>query len=149
MKIELYTDGGCRGNGKVTNKGAWAYAIVQNGKVVHSNSEGKKDTTNNRMELQALIMGLTYCSSFYPKAEITAIVDSTYVMKGITDWIHTWEAKNWKTAKKEPVKNRELWVTLLALQDKLKIEYQWTKGHADNKFNNYVDDLCNVQINCL
>lgn len=148
-KLEIYTDGGCRGNGKAINKGAWAFAIVEDDTVLYSDSYGERDTTNNKMELQALISGLNYCALYYSGAEITAIVDSTYVMNGITDWIHTWMLKGWKTADKKPVKNKELWLALLELQDQLRITYKWTKGHAENRFNNFVDDLCNKEMDKL
>lgn len=134
---ELYTDGACSGN---PGPGGWAWVLVQNELVVQEKSGFELDTTNNRMELLAVIFGLKYLNSIGER-EVLVYTDSIYVKQGITDWIKKWKLNGWKTANKSPVKNRELWEELDTLQSQFQIEWKWVKGHAHNQFNNRCDAL--------
>ena len=134
MKLKIYTDGACSGN---PGKGGWA-AIILDDTNQSSISGGEKNTTNNRMELMAPIMAL---KKIKRKSEITIFTDSKYVKDGITDWIKKWKQNNWKSANKKPVKNKDLWVKLDNACLKHKITWKWVKAHADNKYNNLVDEL--------
>ncbi len=134
MKLKIYTDGACSGN---PGKGGWA-AIILDDTNQSSISGGEKNTTNNRMELMAPIMAL---KKIKKKSEITIFTDSKYVKDGITDWIKKWKQNNWKSASKKPVKNKDLWVKLDNACLKHKITWKWVKAHADNKYNNLVDEL--------
>ena len=134
---ELYTDGACSGN---PGPGGWGWVLVQNELVVQEKSGFELDTTNNRMELLAVIFGLKYLNSIGER-EVLVYTDSIYVKQGITDWIKKWKLNGWKTANKSPVKNRELWEELDTLQSQFQIEWKWVKGHAHNQFNNRCDAL--------
>ncbi|MBQ7611684.1 MAG: ribonuclease HI [Spirochaetaceae bacterium] len=134
---ELYTDGACSGN---PGPGGWAWVLVQNELVVQEKSGFELDTTNNRMELLAVIFGLKYLNNIGER-EVLVYTDSIYVKQGITDWIKKWKLNGWKTANKSPVKNRELWEELDTLQSQFQIEWKWVKGHAHNQFNNRCDAL--------
>lgn len=132
--IEIYTDGACIGN---PGPGGWGAIII------HDNNEeqlsGKNiSTTNNRMELQAVIEALQKINE---KSIITIYTDSQYVQKGITEWVHNWKKKLWKTASNKPVKNSDLWKLLDKLNDKHNISWQWVKAHAGNFNNERVDRL--------
>ncbi len=134
MKFKIYTDGACSGN---PGKGGWA-AIILDGKNQLSISGSENKTTNNRMELMAPIMALKKIKN---KSEIIIYTDSRYVKDGITDWIKKWKLNNWKSSNKKPVKNKDLWVKLDNSCQKHNIIWKWVKAHADNKFNNLVDEL--------
>ena len=137
--LEMYTDGACSGN---PGRGGWAWVCVLDGEVVQQNSGSDKSTTNNRMELFAVISGLEHFSKSSQRVNgLKIYTDSSYVQQGITTWIKNWKKNGWKTASKQPVKNRELWETLDTLQSNLNVEWNWVKGHADNKFNNLCDSL--------
>ena len=132
--IEIYTDGSCLEN---PGNGGWAAIIVLNGsKKKISGSE--KNTTNNRMELMATINALKSINS---DEEINIYTDSQYVKLGITEWINTWVKNNWKTSKKEDVKNKDLWTELYNLNRTLKVKWVWIKAHAGNPLNEEVDLL--------
>lgn len=151
-KIHIYTDGGCRGNGKTTNKGAFAFAIINDrgNMILHQDAQGFNDTTNNQMELGAAIAALSFCAdSPYIKDDIVVYTDSQYVYNGITNWIHSWMAKNWKTSTRQPVLNKELWQKLYELTESLNVTFQWVKGHSTDQYNDYVDALCNQAMNNL
>jgi len=134
MKLKIYTDGACSGN---PGKGGWA-AIILDGSNQSNISGSENNTTNNRMELMAPIMAL---KKIKKKSEITIFTDSKYVKDGITDWIKKWKVNNWKTANKKPVKNKDLWIKLDNACLKHKVTWKWVKAHADNKYNNLVDEL--------
>lgn len=137
--LEMYTDGACSGN---PGRGGWAWVWVLDGEVVQQNSGSDKSTTNNRMELFAVISGLEHFSKSPQRVNgLKIYTDSSYVQQGITTWIKNWKKNGWKTASKQPVKNRELWETLDTLQSNLNVEWNWVKGHSDNKFNNLCDSL--------
>ena len=137
--ITVFTDGGCIGN---PGKGAWAY-LLDDGVLRTEDTAGEPLTTNNKMELQAVIEALSAISA---KAEwrgrpVRVHTDSQYVRNGITSWIKTWSANGWKTAAKEAVKNQELWKELQKWDSLVKPEWKWVKGHAGNPNNDRCDAL--------
>ena len=140
MKYKIYTDGACSGN---PGPGGWAAIIIENNKVKDMFSGNEKNTTNNQMELLAPIKAI---QKFKKKSEISIFTDSTYVRDGITVWIKQWEKNGWKTASKKPVKNKELWKKLKNLSSKHSIKWIWVKGHAQDKYNNLVDELAQGAI---
>tara|TARA_B100001057_G_scaffold300246_1_gene300398 strand:- start:927 stop:1352 length:426 start_codon:yes stop_codon:yes gene_type:complete len=132
--IEIYTDGSCLKN---PGDGGWAAIIKENGNIIKI-SGTEKETTNNKMELMAPIKALQKIK----KNEIVKIyTDSQYVKLGITEWIHKWIKNKWQTAKKEPVKNKDLWLQLYNLTQSFKISWIWVKAHAGNTLNEEVDLL--------
>lgn len=137
--LTVYTDGGCIGN---PGKGAWAY-LVDDGVMRVEDTDGDPLTTNNKMELQAVIEALTAISknSDWKGRPIRIHTDSQYVRNGITSWIKTWSQNGWKTAAKEPVKNQDLWVQLQKWDQALHPEWKWVKGHAGNPNNERCDQL--------
>lgn len=146
--MKIYTDGGCKPN---PGLGACAIVVVEDDDIVFEKAFYKRDTTNNRMELSAVILAAEYALK-YPDNYLTIICDSQYVQKGITQWIHNWKKNNWKTTSKTDVLNKDLWISLDLLIEKLRIKYsyvdfQWIKGHDDNVYNNRVDSLCTQMIN--
>ena len=140
MKYKIYTDGACSGN---PGPGGWAVIILANNEVKEMFSGSEKNTTNNQMELLAPIKAI---QKFKKKSEISIFTDSTYVRDGITIWIKQWEKNGWKTASKKPVKNKELWKKLKNLSSKHSIKWIWVKGHAQDKYNNLVDELAQGAI---
>lgn len=138
-KIVIYTDGACSGN---PGKGGWG-AILKYGNHTKEISGYAELTTNNKMELQAVIEALKLIKKDY---DIEIFTDSNYVKDGITKWINTWKLNNWKTSKKESVKNKELWLELDELRQKYNINWNWVKGHADDELNNRVDELARLEI---
>ena len=132
--IKLYTDGSCLNN---PGNGGWA-AIINDNEIIKKISGSVKDTTNNKMELMAPIMALQEIDK---NNEIEIYTDSQYVRLGITEWIHKWIKNNWQTSKKEPVKNKELWMQLYELTKSYKIKWAWVKAHAGNALNEEVDLL--------
>lgn len=142
--LEIFTDGGCHGN---PGPGAWAYCIVDaTGNVVRSHSGFDADTTNNRMELQAVISALRFVAEAEPGAQIRVITDSEYVKRGVTEWVHTWKRNGWKTAAKKAVKNRDLWQQLDAINAEVAPEWRWVRGHSGNEFNEMCDALVQEEI---
>ena len=140
MKYKIYTDGACSGN---PGPGGWAAIILSNDKITDEISGSEKNTTNNKMELLAPIRAI---QKFKKKSEIMIFTDSTYVKEGITTWIKKWEKNGWKTASKKPVKNIELWKKLNNLSSKHFIKWIWVKGHAQNRYNNLVDEIAQGAI---
>ena len=132
--IKIYTDGSCLTN---PGNGGWAAIININSEITRI-SGSVKDTTNNKMELMAPIKALQEVKKQQP---IEIYTDSQYVKLGITDWIHKWIKNNWQTSKKEPVKNKELWVQLYDLTKTFEINWIWIKAHAGNTLNEEVDLL--------
>ena len=130
--IKIYTDGSCLGN---PGNGGWAAIIIDDEKKIQIKGS-KKDTTNNQMELLAPIKALKKI----PKgSSVQIFTDSKYVKSGITEWIHNWKKNGWKTANKQPVKNKELWTELDNLTNEFKIKWSWVKSHSNNALNNEVD----------
>jgi ribonuclease HI len=132
--IKIYTDGACLNN---PGNGGWA-AIINFNDEVKKISGSVKDTTNNKMELMAPIQALQTIKERQP---IEIYTDSQYVKLGITDWVHKWLKNNWLTSKKEPVKNKELWIQLYELNKSHDIKWIWVKAHAGNILNERVDLL--------
>ena len=140
MKYKIYTDGACSGN---PGPGGWAAIILVNNEIKEMFFGSEKNTTNNQMELLAPIKAI---QKFKKKSEISIFTDSTYVRDGITIWIKRCEKNEWKTASKKPVKNKELWKKLKNLSSKHSIKWIWVKGHAQDKYNNLVDELAQGAI---
>ena len=138
--IKIYTDGSCLSN---PGNGGWAAIININGDIKKI-SGNEKNTTNNRMELMAPINALKNINS---KDPIEIFTDSKYVKNGITEWINTWVLNNWKTSKKENVKNKDLWLELHKLNQSLNIKWNWVKAHAGNPLNEEVDMLAKKAAN--
>ena len=132
--IKIYTDGSCLKN---PGNGGWA-AIIDINSEIKKISGSVKDTTNNKMELMAPIKALQEVKEQQP---IEIYTDSQYVKLGITDWIHKWIKNNWQTSKKEPVKNKELWIELYELTKSYEINWIWVKAHAGTLLNEEVDLL--------
>ena len=138
--IKIYTDGSCIGN---PGKGGWA-AIILNGEKKTEIKGSKKDTTNNQMELLAPIKALKEI----PKgSKVQIFTDSKYVKSGITDWIHSWKKNGWKTASKQKVKNKDLWVELDILANEFAIKWSWVRAHSSDELNNEVDLLARSAAN--
>ncbi len=138
--IKIYTDGSCLGN---PGNGGWA-AIIIEGKKKTCIKGSKKDTTNNQMELLAPIKALKKITK---GSNVQIFTDSKYVKSGITEWIHNWKKNGWKTASKQPVKNKELWTELDNLTDEFKIKWSWVKGHSTDSLNNEVDLIAREAAN--
>jgi ribonuclease HI len=138
-KVEIFTDGACKGN---PGRGGWGALLVAGG---HKKElfGGEANTTNNRMELKAVIEALT---ALKRPCEVVVHTDSQYVQKGISEWIHGWKARGWKTASKEPVKNVDLWQALDAAQAVHRIQWRWVKGHAGHEGNERADALANLGV---
>ena len=132
--IKIYTDGSCLSN---PGNGGWAAIINNDGDIIRI-SGNEKNTTNNKMELMAPIKAL---QKIEKKDKIEIYIDSKYVKLGITEWIHKWLKNNWQTSKKEPVKNKELWVQLYNLTKTFEINWIWVKAHSGNTINEEVDSL--------
>ena len=140
-QVEIYTDGACKGN---PGAGGWG-ALLRAGGVECELYGGDPVTTNNRMELQAVIEALT---ALKRPCVVVLHLDSEYVRKGITEWIHGWKAKGWRTASRQPVKNVELWQRLDALVQGggHRIDWRWVKGHSGDPGNERADALANQGV---
>ena len=138
--IKIYTDGSCLEN---PGNGGWAAIIIDDEKKTQIKGS-KKNTTNNQMELLAPIEALKKI----PKgSKIEIFTDSKYVKSGITDWIHNWKKNGWKTADKQPVKNKELWEELDLLANEFEISWNWVKAHSTDELNNEVDLIAREAAN--
>lgn len=137
--VELFTDGACKGN---PGPGGWGALLRYKG-VEKELCGGEPNTTNNRMELQAVISGLSALSR---DSKVKITTDSKYVKQGITEWIHNWKKKNWKTSAGKPVKNKDLWEQLDAQVAMHDISWHWVKGHSGHDGNERADDLANRGI---
>ena len=133
-EVHIYADGACRGN---PGPGGWG-AFLQAGNAEKELWGGETDTTNNRMELTAVIRAL---EALKRPAKVLVHTDSQYVQKGISAWIHNWKRNGWKTAAKTPVKNRDLWTRLDGLLAKHQVKFQWVRGHAGHPENERCDEL--------
>ena len=140
--IEVYTDGSCLGN---PGKGGWAF-LVNNEGVISSRSGYSIEATNNQMELTAAIKAIEFLVNH---KEMSIYTDSNYLKNGITLWVTNWKKNNWKTASKNPVKNKELWERLDQLNYLKKIKWKWVKAHDTNKLNNEVDLLARQSAETL
>ena len=138
--IKIYTDGSCLEN---PGNGGWAAIIIDNGQKTQIKGS-KKNTTNNQMELLAPIEALKKI----PKgSKVQIFTDSKYVKSGITEWIHNWKKNGWKTANKQPVKNKELWTELDFLANEFVISWNWVKAHSADELNNEVDLIAREAAN--
>jgi ribonuclease HI len=140
--IEIYTDGACRGN---PGPGGWA-ALLKSGEREREISGAENFTTNNRMELTAVIRAL---EALKRPVQARLYTDSEYVRRGITEWLAAWQARGWRTANRKPVKNQDLWQRLAELSGAHQIEWHWVPGHAGVPGNERADRLANEAIDAL
>lgn len=137
--INIYTDGACSGN---PGPGGWGVYIDNNGEIIEL-SGNESETTNNRMELQAIIEALSYFSDI---SKINLFTDSKYVIDGANSWMVNWKKNGWQTAQKKPVKNKDLWIKLDTLIQTHKLTWNWVKGHDGNFGNERADYLATSAI---
>jgi ribonuclease HI len=137
--VEIYTDGACSGN---PGPGGWGSVLLYNGHR-REISGGARDTTNNRMEMMAVIEAL---EALKRPCRVVVHTDSVYVMKGITEWMSQWKARNWKTAAKKPVKNVDLWQALDQALARHQVRWKWVKGHSGVTENERADELARQAI---
>jgi ribonuclease HI len=137
--VEVYADGACRGN---PGPGGWGVLLRQGGRERELHG-GEAHTTNNRMELTAVIRAL---EALQPGAAVRVYTDSQYVQKGISGWIHDWKRRGWRTADKKPVKNQDLWQRLDELARGHAVQWHWVRGHAGHPENERADALANLGI---
>ena len=137
--VEIFSDGACRGN---PGPGGWG-ALLRAGGLEKELWGGEAGTTNNRMELTAVIRAL---EALKRPSRVRVYTDSQYVQKGISEWIHSWKRRGWLTADRKPVKNEDLWRRLDELRASHKIEWHWVKGHAGHPENERADRLANRGI---
>ena len=140
--VEIYTDGACRGN---PGPGGWG-ALLSAGEREKELSGAEALTTNNRMELTAVIRAL---EALKRPSEVRLFTDSEYVRRGITEWVKSWKARGWRTADRKPVKNQDLWERLDELAAGHKIDWRWVKGHSGVPGNELADRLANEAIDAL
>ncbi|HDK37418.1 MAG TPA: ribonuclease HI [Thiolapillus brandeum] len=138
-EVRLYSDGACKGN---PGPGGWG-VLLRYGDAEKALWGGEKQTTNNRMELQAVIEGLMALTR---PSRVTVVTDSQYVKNGMTQWIHNWKRNGWKTAARKPVKNADLWQQLDALVHQHDVHWEWVKGHSGHPENERADELANRGI---
>jgi len=140
--VEIWTDGACKGN---PGPGGWG-ALLRYGKNEKKIYGGVQDTTNNRMEIQAVIEAL---QALKRPCRVIIHTDSQYVKKAMTEWLCAWKARGWKTASKKPVKNADLWQQLEHLTQTHEVSWRWVKGHAGDEGNEIADELANVGVASL
>ncbi len=138
MSIKVYTDGACKGN---PGPGGWG-VYIQSNEDEKELYGGNPETTNNQMEMQAALEALKHLKDEDEVIEL--FTDSNYLRQGITEWIHKWKKNNWKTAAKKPVANRDLWIEISDLNEKMSVEWNWVKGHAGDPGNERADELANM-----
>ncbi|MDR2068232.1 MAG: ribonuclease HI [Holosporaceae bacterium] len=136
--VEIYTDGACSGN---PGPGGWGALVISEG-MEDELCGGEKNTTNNRMELTAVIRALEHLPE---SCSVTLYTDSAYVKNGVVIWIHNWMKNGWQNSRKEPVKNQDLWLRLLEISAKHTVSWNWVKGHAGNRFNERADQLAKAR----
>ncbi|MDB2553215.1 ribonuclease HI [Gammaproteobacteria bacterium] len=140
--IELFTDGACKGNPGI---GGWG-ALLRFGETEKRLHGGEKETTNNRMELMAVIQGL---EALKEPCQVRITTDSKYVLQGMTEWLANWKRRNWQTAAKKPVLNADLWRRLDSVAASHELEWHWVKGHSGHRENEIADQLANLGIDEL
>lgn len=138
-RIDIYTDGACKGNPGI---GGWG-ALLETGSKSKEICGGEVCTTNNRMELTAVIRAL---QALKRRCTVRLHTDSRYVQQGITEWIHGWKKRNWRTADKKPVKNEDLWKQLDELAQQHDVEWIWVRGHSGHNGNERADELANLGV---
>lgn len=139
QSVEIFSDGACKGN---PGPGGWG-VLLRYGKHEKQLYGGERETTNNRMELMAVIEGLQRLKR---SSRVRVVTDSQYVKNGITQWIHNWKRNGWKTSARQPVKNADLWQLLDREVAKHQVEWKWVKGHAGHPENELADRLANKGI---
>ena len=148
--LKIYTDGGCSGN---PGPGGWAYLMVletfQGAKIIAQDKGAERETTNNRMEISAVIAALRALKKMDVPRQVTVYTDSQYVQKGITEWIRLWKRNSWRTSDKTPVKNQDLWLELDSIAGELSIKWEWIRGHAGNEYNEHCDRMTQEAIASL
>jgi ribonuclease HI len=137
--VELFTDGACKGNPGV---GGWG-ALLRFGETEKRMYGGEAETTNNRMEMMAVICAL---EALTEPCNVTITTDSKYVLQGMTEWLENWKQRNWQTAAKKPVLNVDLWKRLDQAASEHKIQWHWVKGHSGHRENEIADELANQGI---
>mgnify|MGYP001814345244 FL=1 len=140
--VEVYTDGACRGN---PGPGGWG-VLLRYGETEKEMYGGEAETTNNRMELMAAIQAL---ENLTRECKVVLTTDSEYVRKGITEWMANWKKRGWKTASKQPVKNKDLWQRLDKAATQHQVEWHWVRGHTGHPENERADQLANKGIDEL
>jgi ribonuclease HI len=148
FSLKIYTDGGCSGN---PGPGGWAFVMVkrtfQGEQIIAQTKGSEKATTNNRMELTAVIEALRALKTMDGIPHQAAVyTDSQYVQKGISEWIHTWKRNSWRTSDKKPVKNQDLWMELDSLAGEFKLQWEWVKGHSGHEYNELCDAMTQEAI---
>jgi ribonuclease HI len=141
-RVEIYADGACKGNPGIGGWGAW----LKFGDRERELFGGERETTNNRMELTAVIRAL---ETLTRPCEVDVYVDSSYVQKGISEWIHGWKRNGWRTSDKKPVKNVDLWMALDREAARHKVAWHWVKGHAGHEGNERADALANKGVDAV
>ncbi len=141
-EVVIHTDGACRGN---PGPGGWA-AILSYGRHEKELIGAEEETTNNRMEMMAAIAAL---EALKRPTRVTLYTDSSYLLKGVTEWMDGWIARGWRTSSRKPVKNRDLWERLAELIEPHEIEWVWVKGHSGHEGNERADELANVAVDRL
>ena len=145
-QIDVYTDGGCHGN---PGPGAWAYVMRRNGELLEA-SGGATRTTNNKMELEAVIQALrVIAEQTAAPRDVTIHTDSQYVKNGITSWITTWLRNGWMTSARKPVKNQDRWIRLHELSQMVQPRWEWVRGHSGDELNERCDALVQQEIGRL
>jgi ribonuclease HI len=149
--LKIFTDGGCSGN---PGPGGWAYVMVQETfqgiKIIAQSKGAVKNTTNNRMEMTAVIKALRALRRMKQVPRLVAVyTDSQYVQRGITEWIHLWKRNSWKTSDKKPVKNQDLWKELDSLAEEFTLVWEWVRGHAGNEYNELCDQMTQEAVASL
>jgi len=139
MSIEIYTDGACSGN---PGPGGWGAILKWNGHEKEL-SGGEPETTNNRMEMMAVIQAL---GALKKRSDVTLYTDSKYVLQGATEWLEGWKARGWRSASKKPVKNQDLWEQIDSAIQAHNVKFIWVKGHSGHEFNERVDKLAVAAI---
>ncbi|TAL90464.1 MAG: ribonuclease HI [Candidimonas sp.] len=138
-QVDIWTDGACKGN---PGLGGWG-ALLRQGRHEKTLCGGERDTTNNRMELTAVIEALKILKR---RCDVVVHTDSQYVQKGMTEWLANWKRRGWRTADKKPVKNADLWQQLDALVQQHSVSWKWVKGHAGDPGNERADELANMGV---
>ncbi len=143
--IKVYTDGACKGN---PGKGGWGFAIIDNNSPIICYYGGNESTTNNKMEITALIESIKELNKHNTEYFINLFTDSQYLINGCTKWIHGWSKSDWGANKSTTLKNIELWKEYYSLSRGKKIFFHWVKGHSGNIYNDLADKLANAGVLC-
>lgn len=141
--VTIFADGACKGNGTAAARGGWGFRSEFGDVQVIEKFGGEKPTTNNRMEMMAVIEALTQLPGVH---QVALFTDSQYVVKGIDEWLPGWKRRGWKTSAGEAVKNKELWQQLDSLNSKHRVTWNWVRGHNGHPGNERADELANLGV---